>query len=70
ACQAAAGWAEWAAEWISKPIAFRVDFARKAPNSGAFFVSADGTSIAAHIAPKHYFYKALPCRFPPAHKML
>ena len=25
---------------------------------------------AAQIAPKHYFYKALPYRFPPARKML
>jgi hypothetical protein len=61
---------EWAAEWISKPIAFRFDFARKAPNSGAFFGATDSPSMAAQIAPKHYFYKALPHRFPPARKML
>jgi hypothetical protein len=39
-----AGWAEWA-EWITKSILFTLDFARKAPNSGAFFVSTDGSSI-------------------------
>src|SRR5438105_4891275 len=45
-CRAAAGWAGWA-EWITKPILFTLDLARKAPNSGAFFVSMDGPSIAA-----------------------
>src|SRR3984893_578963 len=40
----AAGWAEWA-EWITKSILFTLDFARKAPNSGAFFVSTDGPPI-------------------------
>jgi hypothetical protein len=41
-----AGWAEWA-EWITKSILFTLDYARKAPNSGAFFVSTDGPSIEA-----------------------
>ena len=46
-------------QWISKPIAFTLDFARKAPKSGAFFVSTDGPAMAGANCPQALFLQSL-----------